>query len=225
MGMFQTTASSGNSSSSSSHSASLSLTVFRFESCHDCRLALREGDGKTSMFRELRLERVRGAAEKEWALDGEGDREERFGAESDMVVSEGTEGEVKPLRSCFPGAASCACWRWTAWWTWPCRLGYLGLAEPVRSRKAWGWAWARLRGWEADLEASKMTRLEGLTGSGKEAGPPAASLRLMSSKCERSAGPMRSERVDEWKLDDLLDFEFVRSGGLPGGGAKVAWPS
>ena len=26
---------------------------------------------------------------------------------------------------------------------------------------------------------------------------------------------MKSRRVDEWMLDDLDDFEFVRSGGLP----------
>lgn len=56
---------------------------------------------------------------------------------------------------------------------------------------------------------------------GKEEGPPEASSRLMSSKCERSLGPMKSERVDEWKLDDLDDLEFVRSGGLPGGAPKT----
>lgn len=34
-----------------------------------------------------------------------------------------------------------------------------------------------------------------------------------------------SLRESEWKLDDLLLFEFVRSGGLPGagGGIVFAW--
>lgn len=225
--MFQMTASSGNSSSSSSHSASLSLTVFRFESCHDCRRALSEGDGKACMFRELRLESVREAAGPECALEGEGDRDERWRADSDMVVSEGTDGDVKPGLSCLPGAASCACWRWTAWWTWPCRLGYRGFAVPVRSRNVWwtgcGCTCDRLRAEREAFGASKTMRLEGLTGTGKDAGPPAASLRLMSSKCERSLGPIESDRVDEWKLDDLDDFELVRSGGLPGGAPKAVW--
>jgi hypothetical protein len=48
----------------------------------------------------------------------------------------------------------------------------------------------------------------------------------MSSKCERfSVVPMKSRRVDEWMLDDLDDFEFVRSGGLPGGAPNVCWAS
>ena len=64
-----------------------------------------------------------------------------------------------------------------------------------------------------------MTRLEGLRGMGNDDGPPEASSRLMSSKCERlprSPEPMKSECVDEWKLLDLDDLELVRSGGLPG---------
>jgi hypothetical protein len=72
-----------------------------------------------------------------------------------------------------------------------------------------------------------MTRLEGLKGMGKEVGPPEASSRLMSSKCERlprSPGPMKSECVDEWKLLDLDDLELVRSGGLPGA-PYVEWSS
>ena len=53
-----------------------------------------------------------------------------------------------------------------------------------------------------------------------------ASSRLMSSKCDRfSVVPMKSRRVDEWMLDDLDDFEFVRSGGLPGGAPNVCWAS
>lgn len=39
----------------------------------------------------------------------------------------------------------------------------------------------------------------------------------MSSKWERSLGPMMSERPEEWNEDDDLDdLELVRSGGLPG---------
>ena len=65
--------------------------------------------------------------------------------------------------------------------------------------------------------ASNTTRLEGDTGIGKELGPrPCRSSRLMSSKCERSLGPMMSERVEEWKDEDLDDLELVRSGGEPG---------
>jgi hypothetical protein len=48
----------------------------------------------------------------------------------------------------------------------------------------------------------------------------------MSSKCERfSVVPIKSRSVDEWMLDDLDDFEFVRSGGLPGAASKAdcAW--
>lgn len=105
MGMFQMTASSGSSSSSSSHSASRSLTVFRFVSCHDCRLDASPGEGKTS-FRELLRERVRGPEEDLWVLDGDGDREVRCGAARLRLPRDGTEGEVKPLLACFPGAAS-----------------------------------------------------------------------------------------------------------------------
>ena len=76
MGIFQMTASSGSSSSSSSHSASLSFTVFLFESCHDALLEPKPGDGKTS-FRELLRDRVRGAEADLCVLDGDGDREER----------------------------------------------------------------------------------------------------------------------------------------------------
>lgn len=42
------------------------------------------------------------------------------------------------------------------------------------------------------------------------------SSRLMSSKWDRSLGPMMSERDEECSDDDLDDFEFVRSGGEPG---------
>lgn len=114
MGTFQMTASSGSSSSSSSHSASRSLTVFRFASCHDCRLVLSEGDGETSRFLELRRDSVRGEEGNFCVFEGDWDRDERVGAERLMLVSEGAEGEVKPLRSCLPGAASCCCCRWTA---------------------------------------------------------------------------------------------------------------
>jgi hypothetical protein len=46
----------------------------------------------------------------------------------------------------------------------------------------------------------------------------------MSSKCDRSLGPMKSECVEEWKLLDLDDLLFVRSGGLPGA-PNAAWAS
>lgn len=36
---------------------------------------------------------------------------------------------------------------------------------------------------------------------------------------------MKSEWVDEWKLLDLDDLEFVRSGGLPGGPPNPEWAS
>jgi len=36
---------------------------------------------------------------------------------------------------------------------------------------------------------------------------------------------MKSAKADECRLLDLEDFEFVRSGGLPGGSPKVEWAS
>jgi hypothetical protein len=133
IGTFQMTASSGSSSSSSSHSASLSLRVFRFESCHDCLLEFSPGDGN-SIFRELFRESVRGPEADLCVLDGEGDREEREGAARLKLLSDGTDGDVKPLLACFPGAESCDCCLCMAWLTWPFRLGYFGLAVPVKSR-------------------------------------------------------------------------------------------
>jgi hypothetical protein len=146
MGTFQMTASSGSSSSSSSHSASLSFTVLRFASCHDCLRELNDGDGKTS-FRELLRDSVRGAEGNFWLFAGEGDRDERCGAARLMVVSVGAEGDVRALLDIFPGAASCVCLPWTAFLTCPCRLGYLGLEVLVRSRTDWcagcGCVWLR----------------------------------------------------------------------------------
>lgn len=225
MGTFQMTASSGSSSSSSSHSASLSFTVFLLESCHDCLLEPKPGDGKTS-FRELLRDNVRGPEADLCVFEGDGEREERWGAARLRLESEGTEGEVKPLLACLPGAESWACWR-MAWLTWPLRLGYFCLVAPVRSRKEWAECeCGRLLVDSEARGASKRTRLDGLAGTGKEEGPPDASSRLMSSKCERfSVVPMKSSSVDEWMLDDLDDFEFVRSGGLPGGAPKVCWAS
>jgi hypothetical protein len=98
--MFQMTASSGSSSSSSSHSASLSFTVLRFASCHDCLRALTEGEGNTSSVRELFRESVRGA--EVCVLEGDGDRDERRGAARLMVCNEGADGDVNP-RLIFPG--------------------------------------------------------------------------------------------------------------------------
>lgn len=51
------------------------------------------------------------------------------------------------------------------------------------------------------------------------------SSRVISSKCERSLGPMMSDRPEEWRLEDFEDFEFVRSGGLPGAPprARLSW--
>ena len=71
---------------------------------------------------------------------------------------------------------------------------------------------------DARRGASNRTRFEGGEGIGNVVGPmfPFTSSRLMSSKCERSLGPMTSDRFDEWKDEDLDDFEFVRSGGEPG---------
>lgn len=115
---------------------------------------------------------------------------------------------MKPLLACcLPGAESWACCR-TAWLTGPFKLGYFGLVAPVRSRKEW-----------AEWECGRLL-LE------SEARGADASSRLMSSKCDRfSVVPMKSRRVDEWMLDDLDDFEFVRSGGLPGGAPNVCWAS
>jgi hypothetical protein len=107
MGTFQINASSGSSSSpSSSHSASLSFTVLRFASCHDCLRAFTDGDGMTSIFRELFRDNVRDAMGDLAALEGEGERDERFGAARPRVVRVGADGDVKPLRNCLPGAAS-----------------------------------------------------------------------------------------------------------------------
>lgn len=106
IGMFQITASSGSSSSSSSHSASLSFTVLRFASCHDCLLELSPGEGKTSMFRELLRDNVLGADGYFCVPEGEGERDERFGAARPMLLSVGADGDVKPLLTCLPGAAS-----------------------------------------------------------------------------------------------------------------------
>jgi hypothetical protein len=227
MGIFQMTASSGSSSSSSSsHSASLSLRVFLFESCHDCLLEPSAGEGKTS-FRELLRDRVRGAVEDLCVLDGDGEREERAGAARLRLEREGTEGEVKPrLACCLPGADSWACWR-TAWLTGPLRLGYFCLVAPVRSRNECAECeWARDLVESEARGASKRMRLDGLEGMGKDGGPPDASSRLMSSKWERfSVVPIKSSSVDEWMLDDLDDFEFVRSGGLPGAWPNVCWAS
>lgn len=129
-------ASSGNSSSpSSSHSASLSFTVLRFESCHDCRLEFTDGDGKTS-FRELLRDSVRGPVGDLAVFEGEEERDEWFGAARLRVVRVGADGEVKPLLNCFPGAVSCVgCL--PALLTCPVRLGYLDFAVLVKSRTEW----------------------------------------------------------------------------------------
>jgi hypothetical protein len=106
IGTFQIKASSGSSSSpSSSHSASLSFTVLRLASCHDCRREFKPGEGKTS-FRELFRDSVRGTA-GDFADDGEGERDERFGAARLRVVRVGADGDVKPRLNCLPGALSC----------------------------------------------------------------------------------------------------------------------
>lgn len=228
MGTFQMIASSGTSSSSSSHSASRSFTDFRVVCCQDCLRALREAGGETSRLRELLRERVRGAVGNvcEWA--GEGDRDRRPEAERlAMFGREGAEGEVKPLRSDFPGAWSCD-WGRELLSACPFKLGYRGFAVSVRLRNeggaGCGWVVERAWGASEDFGASKTTRLDGETGIGKVGGP-CTSSRLMSSKCERSLGPMMSDRPEEWKLDDLDDFEFVRSGGLPGGPPSPRWAS
>lgn len=196
----------------------------RFESCHDCLRALRAGDGK-SIFLELLRDNVRGADGAVWVFEGDGEREDLFGAERLMLESVGAEGDVKPLRICFPGAASCVCCcLCTALLTCPFRLGYLGFAVLVKSRNEWcaGCGCDRLRPLEGNaFGASKMMLLEELAGIGKEDGPPVASSRLISSKWERLPGPKKSEWVEEWQLLDLDDLEFVRSGGLPGGIPKA----
>jgi hypothetical protein len=224
IGILYIIASSGKSSSSSSHSASRSFTVFRFVSCHDCLLEFSPGEGKALRFRELFRDSVRGPEGKVSVLEGEGEREERLGAARLRLVSEGADGDVKPLRIFLPGAMSCACCLCTALFTCPFRLGYLGFAVFVKSRKepCAGCGCDRLR--PPDVYGrwpSKMTRSEGLNGIGKREGPPVASSRLMSSKWERSLVPMKSASVDECRLLDLEDFELVRSGGLPGGAPKL----
>lgn len=63
-------------------------------------------------FRELFRDSVRGAAGKVRLCEGEGERERRAGAARLVILaSDGAEGEVKPLFSCFPGACSCDCGR------------------------------------------------------------------------------------------------------------------
>jgi hypothetical protein len=153
------------------------------------------------MFLELLRDSVCDADGAVCIFDGDGEREDRFGAERLMLVSVGAEGDVKPLRICFPGAASCVCWcRCTALLTCPLRLGYLGFAVPVKSRNEWcaGCGCDKLRPFGGNaLGASKTMRLEEFAGMGKEDGPPVASSRLISSKCERLPGPMKSEWVEE----------------------------
>jgi hypothetical protein len=184
IGTFQIKASSGSSSSpSSSHSASLSFTVLRFASCHDCLLEeLNDGEGSTSMFRELFRDNVRGTVGDFAVLEGEGDRDERFGAARPKVVSEGADGDVKPLLNCLPGAASCVGCLCPALLV---KLGYLDFAVLVKSRTEWcaGCVCDKLRPPDVmGREASKMTRFEGLNGMGNVEGPLDASSRLMSSK-------------------------------------------
>jgi hypothetical protein len=90
------------------------------------------------------------------------------------------------------------------------------LEPPVRSRKECCAASGVLRVLETELrEPSNSRRFGDGSGMGKELGP-CPSSRLMSSKCDRSLGPIMSDMTDEWKLDDLDDLELVRSGGLPG---------
>jgi hypothetical protein len=64
-------------------------------------------------------------------------------------------------------------------------------------------------------EPSNSRRLGDGSGMGNELGP-CPSSRLMSSKWDRSLGPITSDMPEEWKLLDLDDLELVRSGGLPG---------
>jgi len=134
-----------------------------------------------------------------------------------MLASEGADGDENPLRicCCFPGACSCDPPR-AVLLVWTRMAAWRGLEAPVRSRNAWGAACGALR----DREASYNTRF-GECGTGKADGPWTSS-RLMSSKCERSLGLIMSDRLSEWKLDDLLDLELVRSGGLPGASGRYA---
>ena len=157
---------------------------------------------------------MRGAEVYDCGLAGEGVRERRVGAE--RFASEGAEGDVKPRFICFPGACNCNCER-EALLPWLLRLGYRGFEPPVRSRKECCAACGVLRELGMELrEPSNSRRFGDGSGMGKEFGP-CPSSRLMSSKCDRSLGPMTSDMPDEWKLDDLEDLELVRSGGLPGG--------
>jgi hypothetical protein len=89
-------------------------------------------------------------------------------------------------------------------------LGYLGLALAVRSRNEWTGGCGVLR----------LLLIEE-----KEVRRPCTSSRLISSKCERSAGPIMSERASEWKDDDLEDLEFVKSGGEPGAPSRAGFDS
>jgi hypothetical protein len=206
-------ASSGTSSSSSSHSASRSLAVLRAPCCQDCLRVPIDEEGETSRFRELFRERLRGADVKLGGFAGEGERERRAGAV--RLARDGADGDVKPRLSCFPGACSCDCDR-EALFTCVFRLGYRGFEPPVRSRNECCAACGELREPNDELrEPSKSRRLGEGRGMGKVFGP-CPSSRLMSSKCDRSPGPITSERPEEWKLDDLEDLELVRSGGLPG---------
>jgi hypothetical protein len=133
-------------------------------------------EGDTSSVCELLRERV-GRAEA-CEFEGEGDREERWGAARPVVVSDGAEGDVRPRRICLLGAVSWECWRWTAWMAEPFgfELGYRGLAEPVRLRVP------AVSDDEERLRLSKTMRLEGLVSVGKVEGPAEGSLRLISSK-------------------------------------------
>lgn len=86
----------------------------------------------------------------------------------------------------------------------------------MRSRKECCAACGVLRVLEMELrEPSNIRRLGDGSGMGKELGP-CPSSRLMSSKCDRSLGPITSDMPEEWKLEDFDDLELVRSGGLPG---------
>lgn len=173
----------------------------RFESCHDCLLAFRPGLGKTSKPLELFLESVLAAEEALCMLDGDVDLDERVGAArlGLALESEGAEGEANPLLDDFPGAC-----RFSAPLTCPFRLGYRDLvAVPVRLREA---CW---------LGASYTTLVDEELDTGNTAGPFTSS-RLISSKCDRSLGPMSSDSVSEWKVELFELFEFVRSGGEPG---------
>lgn len=183
IGTFQITASSGSSSSaSSSHSASRSLAVLRVPCCQDCRRELFEETDETSRFLELLRERERGADENtgECRFEGEGERDCRplLGM---VLLREGAEGDVSPRRiddlvgALKPGC--CCCVVRTTPLTWPFRLGYRGLALAVRSRNEC----------EGGCGVLRLLVIEE-----KELRRPCTSSRLISSKCERSAGPMIS---------------------------------